>query len=80
MKQDEQPVPTPIDGEVGEDETESSPESYSTLSSPFKYFLFLTCFVVAPVGAGVFFYGGGKERVRRWRLGKGYEKMEMGRA
>jgi hypothetical protein len=39
-------------------------------------------FVVFPVGAWVYFYGGGKQRVQRWNAGrgKGYEKVDLGRA
>ncbi|RXK36943.1 hypothetical protein M231_05776 [Tremella mesenterica] len=56
-------------------------ESYPTLSSPTKYLAFFVFFVILPTGAGVYYYGGGKERVRRWRRGsKGYEKIEMSRA
>jgi hypothetical protein len=55
-------------------------ETYSTLASPSKYFFFLAFFVVCPVGAWVFFYGGGKEKVRKWKAGKGYEKMDLGKA
>ncbi|WVF67480.1 hypothetical protein IAT40_002236 [Kwoniella sp. CBS 6097] len=56
--------------------------SYPTLSSPSKYLIFLVFFVVCPVGAGVYFYGGGKERVKAWkgRGRKGYEKVEHSRA
>jgi hypothetical protein len=45
------------------------------------YFLFMVFFVVLPVGAWVFFYGGGKEKVKKWRgvKGKGYEKVDLGR-
>jgi len=55
-------------------------EVYPTLASPTKYFLFLAIFVVCPVGAWVFFYGGGKERFRRWKATKSYEKMDLGKA
>lgn len=57
-------------------------ENYSTLGSPVKYFLAMLFFVVCPVGAWVYFYGGGKQRMQRWNAGrgKGYEKVEMGRA
>ncbi|WWC90562.1 uncharacterized protein L201_005498 [Kwoniella dendrophila CBS 6074] len=66
----------------GEDES----EEYPTLSSPLKYGIFLVFFIVLPVGAGVYFYGGGKEKLRRLRSnskskGKGgiYEKIESER-
>ena len=54
-----------------------SESPYKTIASPSKYLLLLLFFVVGPVGAGVYFYGGGKERVTRWRSGKGkgYEKV-----
>jgi hypothetical protein len=55
-------------------------ELYPTLASPLSYFLLISIFVVCPVGAWVFFYGGGKERFRRWRATKAYEKMDHGKA
>ncbi|WWC63505.1 uncharacterized protein I303_106108 [Kwoniella dejecticola CBS 10117] len=53
-------------------------EAYPTLSSPSKYLIFFAFFIIVPVGAGVYFYGGGKERVAKWRdtKGKGYAKVE----
>lgn len=53
---------------------------YKAPSSPSKYLVLFAVFVIAPVGAGVYFYGGGKERVKRWQGKRGYEKIEMGRA
>lgn len=58
-------------------------EEYATISSPSKYLIFFAAFVILPVGAGVYFYGGGKERMKKWkwnrfRQGKGkkYQKVE----
>ncbi|WRT68611.1 uncharacterized protein IL334_005589 [Kwoniella shivajii] len=62
-------------GEYDLDEPEFL-QSYPTLSSPFKYFIFLSFFVVLPVGAGVYFYGGGKEKFRKWKSNKGYQKVQ----
>jgi hypothetical protein len=78
---DEDEDAIPGDDETYVDET-SSAEDFSTISSPSKYFVFFAFFVIVPVGAGVYFYGGGRERVQAWRgrKGKGYERMEMGRA
>ena len=55
---------------------------YQAIGSPFKWFLLIAIFVVLPVGAGVYFFGGGKERMKRYRVtkGKGYERVEMTRA
>lgn len=61
-------------------ELDSELETYHTLSSPSRYFFFLAFFVVCPVGAWVFFYGGGKEKVRRWKASKGYAKVGLGKA
>ncbi|KAK6910871.1 hypothetical protein L486_05112 [Kwoniella mangroviensis CBS 10435] len=56
-------------------------ESYPTLSSPLKYFILLVGFMVIPVGLGVYFYGGGKERLAKLKSkkNKGYEKVESER-
>lgn len=52
-------------------------DAYPTLSSPFKYFAFLALFVVLPVGAYVYFYRGGREKLRQrindW--GAPYERL-----
>jgi hypothetical protein len=61
-------------------ELDTELETYPTLSSPSKYFFFLAFFVVCPVGAWVFFYGGGKEKVRRWKASRGYAKVDLGKA
>ena len=50
-------------------------EEYSTLSSPSKYFALLTFFVVIPVGAYVYYYKGGKEKVKSWRQNSGYSRV-----
>lgn len=50
-------------------------EEYKTISSPIKIFAFFAVFVVLPVGAYVYFYKGGRERVRRWREERGYEML-----
>ncbi|WVQ95146.1 hypothetical protein IAU59_002240 [Kwoniella sp. CBS 9459] len=63
-----------------DDESLLGGTSYPTLSSPSKYLIFLVFFVICPVGAGVYFYGGGKERMRAWKSRKGYEKVEHSRA
>ncbi|WVQ79708.1 hypothetical protein IAT38_001808 [Cryptococcus sp. DSM 104549] len=71
---------TPAKGDDAEGdsaEIDDLDTEYPTLSSPTKYFIFLVFFIVLPVGAGVFFYGGGKERWRKWRASKGYEKVEV---
>ncbi|GFZ50786.1 hypothetical protein JCM24511_08544 [Saitozyma sp. JCM 24511] len=59
-------------------ESVSSEYEFKTISSPVKYAAFFLLFVIVPVGAGVYFFGGGKERMKRWkgRKGKGYEKVE----
>ncbi|KAK8854611.1 peptidyl-prolyl cis-trans isomerase B [Kwoniella newhampshirensis] len=52
------------------------PTSYPTLSSPIMYLVFLLFFVVVPVGAGVYFYGGKGAMIKKWRAKtKGYEKV-----
>jgi hypothetical protein len=70
----------PTDTDDGLEYLEEPESSYPTLSSPSKYFYLFLFFVIGPVGAGVYFHGGGRERVKRWRRGKDYEKLEMGRA
>lgn len=67
-----------MDNDNGDDE-----EAYATISSPGKYFILFAAFVILPVGAGVYFYGGGKERMKKWkwnglgqRKGKKYQKVE----
>ncbi|OWT38278.1 peptidyl-prolyl cis-trans isomerase B [Cryptococcus neoformans Bt1] len=79
------------DGVVSEEDSEAElnnnnegdEEEYATISSPSKYFIFFAAFVILPVGAGVYFYGGGKERMKKWkwnglgqRKGKKYQKVE----
>lgn len=49
----------PVDLETGD-----AGEDYATLSNPWKYLAFLVLFVVAPVGAYVYFYRGGREKLR----------------
>jgi len=75
-EEEELAKPAKIDSVIEELDT----EVYPTLASPTKYFLFLAIFVVCPVGAFVFFYGGGKERFRKWKATRGYEKMDLGKA
>jgi hypothetical protein len=75
-EEEELATPAKIDSVIEEFDT----EVYPTLASPTKYFLFLAIFVVCPVGAFVFFYGGGKERFRKWKATRGYEKMDLGKA
>lgn len=72
----------PIDKEILEGmhdtpvELESEEEDYSNLSNPWKYLAFLVLFVVAPVGAYVYFYRGGREKLRRKLENWGdYEKL-----
>jgi len=67
---------TPIDDEL--DDT-TLDETNPTISSPLKYVVLFLFFMIIPVGAWVYFYGGGKERIRRMRnvKGKGYERVEM---
>ncbi|WOO83258.1 uncharacterized protein LOC62_05G006785 [Vanrija pseudolonga] len=57
-------------------DSKTDSEEYSTLSSPLKYFAFLAIFVVAPVGAYLYFYRGGRQRVKAWLNSKDYEKLE----
>lgn len=54
-------------------------EQYATISSPTKIFAFFAFFVVLPVGAYVYFYKGGREKVRDWRESRGYAKVGAGR-
>jgi hypothetical protein len=70
----------PVEDLVGIASAEDVDATFSTLSSPSKYFALLAIFVLVPVGAAVYFFGGGKERVRRYRTGKGrgYSKMDLG--
>ncbi|EJT50612.1 cyclophilin [Trichosporon asahii var. asahii CBS 2479] len=57
-------------------DSEEDKEDYSTLSNPWKYLAFLVLFVVAPVGAYVYFYRGGREKLRRKIENWGhYEKL-----
>ena len=75
------PLPIPPTDDDGLEYIEDPVSAYPSTSSASKYFLFFLFFVVGPVGAGVYLYGGGKERIRRWtQKGKGYERVEMGRA
>lgn len=83
-QEDTDPQPSTIDLDDSVDSdlvSDLDLDTYPTLSSPLKYFLALVFFVVCPVGAWVYFYGGGKERVKRWNAtrGKGYEKVDLGR-
>lgn len=55
-------------------------EEYKTISSPFKYFAFFAIFIILPVAIGVYFYGGGKEKVNKWRAKDSYEKIQMSHA
>lgn len=64
---------TPVELESEKDEEE---EDYSTLSNPWKYLALLVLFVVFPVGAYVYFYRGGREKLRRKMENPGsYEKL-----
>jgi hypothetical protein len=72
-EEEEESISTPAKVDIIAEELDT--ELYPTLASPSKYFFFLAFFVVCPVGAWVFFYGGGKERMRRWKATRGYEKM-----
>jgi hypothetical protein len=72
-EEEEESISTPAKIDIIAEELDT--ELYPTLASPSKYFFFLAFFVVCPVGAWVFFYGGGKERMRRWKATRGYEKM-----
>jgi hypothetical protein len=80
-------IPTKIDDLLeGEDEDEDAEalgldeiEQYKTISSPTKIFAFFAFFVVLPVGAYVYFYKGGREKVREWRESRGYAKVGAGR-
>ncbi|KAL0247356.1 peptidyl-prolyl cis-trans isomerase B [Cryptococcus tetragattii IND107] len=72
---------SPTEAELNNDNHDD--EEYATISSPSKYLIFFAAFVILPVGAGVYFYGGGKERMKKWkwnrfRQGKGkkYQKVE----
>lgn len=85
-QEDTDPKPTKIDesaadSDMAESELDIDMDTYPTLSSPIKYFLAMLLFVVFPVGAWVYFYGGGKQRVQKWNAsrGKGYEKVDLGR-
>jgi hypothetical protein len=55
-------------------------EEYKTISSPFKYFAFFAIFIILPVAIGVYFYGGGREKVNKWRAKGSYEKIQMSHA
>jgi hypothetical protein len=63
---------------LGSESVSGSEYEFRTISSPVKYAAFFLVFVIVPVGAGVYFFGGGKERMKRWkgRKGRGYEKVE----
>jgi hypothetical protein len=52
-----------------------SEEEYENLSHPLRYFLLLLVFVVVPVGAYVYFYKGGKQRIALMMGRNDYEKM-----
>lgn len=67
-------LPVELDHENDEDHSafdNEDDEDYSTLSSPSMYFAFFAIFVVLPVGAYVYFYRGGREKLQRrlaeWR-------------
>jgi len=73
-------VPSKTETEVESEtiDTESlldEDEEYSTLSSPSKYFALLTFFVVIPVAAYVYYYKGGKEKVKMWAVRRGYSQV-----
>lgn len=53
-------------------------EQYKTISSPTKIFAFFAFFVVLPVGAYVYFYKGGREKMRHWRETRGYARVGAG--
>lgn len=65
-------LPVELDHEASKDnEDYEDNEDYSTLSSPSMYCAFFAIFVVLPVGAYVYFYRGGREKLQRrladWR-------------
>lgn len=70
----------PTEAELNNDNHDDE-EEYATISSPSKYLIFFAAFVILPVGAGVYFYGGGKERmkmeVEQIQAGKG-KKVSKG--
>ena len=68
-------IETEDETEIVDSESLEYDEEYSTLSSPLKYFAFLTFFLVIPVGAYVYYYKGGKERVRTWSNNSRYSKL-----
>lgn len=77
------PTEAELNNNNHDDEEEEGEEEYATISSPSKYLIFFAAFVILPVGAGVYFYGGKKERMKKWkwnrfRQGKGkkYQKVE----
>lgn len=76
------PVDTTLDG-AADDEVDAfgmdEVETYKTISSPSKMLVFLVFFVVLPVGAYVYFYRGGKEKVMQWRESRGYAPVGAGR-
>ena len=83
-QEDTDPKPTKIDESAADADMadlDIDMDTYPTLSSPIKYFLAMLLFVVFPVGAWVYFYGGGKQRVQKWNASrsKGYEKVDLGR-
>lgn len=72
--------PVDLDSETGKGAQggalDDDEEEYRTLSDPMMYLAFMALFVVLPVGAYLYFYRGGREKIRRkmedWR---GYEKL-----
>jgi hypothetical protein len=75
---DDLPPPvTTIPGEVPSEEDLDM--EYKTISSPAKYAAFFGVFVILPVGVYVYFYRGGRERVKRWRESFGYQKIVSGK-
>lgn len=72
---DDLPLIPPNEDDGTEYAETQTDEEYATISSPSKYFWFFVFFVIAPVAAGVYFYGGGREKVNKWRGGKSYEKL-----
>lgn len=66
-------VSSPTEAELNNDNHDD--EEYATISSPSKYLIFFAAFVILPVGAGVYFYGGGKERMKKMEV----EQIQAGK-
>lgn len=73
---------SPTEAELNTDNHDDE-EDYATISSPSKYLIFFAAFVILPVSAGVYFYGGGKEKMKKWKWnrfrpgkGKKYQKVQ----